>query len=380
MAASLASHAQSKGNAPGSLEWLEELRAEMAVAWESSGRGKLDGCRIVESIERPYSHVHILETRSPSGSGQVVAKSTVHDPINQPCWDRQVQASVEYEVLEHLHSRFDPLPGLAVPKPICVLPERDTFVMDFVRGSLLADSHSALRWFSPRIAFKMLGSDYQRLGTWLARFQEFTKPEQGDASCLNGIEERIRLRLERIDQARDQRLPTDLVMTVDRRLKALLKEAGGGPIPIAGRHGDFGPWNSIVNERQASQCGASREITVLDFMGYAREPRPLDVINVLHFLEHESQSITTSPRRAREIQQRFLYGYASQKVYSRPLLVLCEFHARVYGVLGCLSARTDRRHHQWHQDKSLRRNIAWLLDEHAPGVWQHLQFRSRIKA
>ncbi|MDA7977331.1 MAG: hypothetical protein MPJ50_01020 [Pirellulales bacterium] len=380
MTSSLASDLHDSACAPGSPEWLEEVRAEMAVAWESLGRGKLEGCEIVESIKRSYSQVHVLEIQSPAGRAQAVAKSTVRDPINKPSWSREIQASVEFEILEHLHARFDPLPGLAVPRPICVLPERDTFIMDFVPGSLLAESHSALRWFSPRLAFKMMGSDYQRLGTWLAKFQEFTKPEQGDASHLQGIEGRIRLRLERIQQAQDRRIPSHLVATAERRLKSLLDEAAGESIPIAGRHGDFGPWNSIVSDDQASGRDVSREIVVFDFMGYAREPRPLDAINVLYFLEHESQSIVTSPRRARDVQQRFLYGYASQEVYSRPLLVLCEFHARVYSIWGCLSMPTDRRHHKWQQNKSLRRNIAWLLDERAPGVWQDLQSRTRIKA
>lgn len=385
MTASLAPNPTPNAQKPGSPAWLDIVRAELAVAWEESGRGKLEGCDIAEVIERPFSFVHMLDVVSPAGTTRLVAKSTVRDPMNQPFWDRQVQATVEFEILEHLHSRFDSLPGLSVPRPVCVMPELDTFVMERVGGAPLDAGHTALRHFASRESFKILGADYQRLGSWLARFQSFTKPGEGDASCLEGLEERIRLRLAKIAEANDPRVPSHFVANAERRLAALLQEAAAEPLPIAGRHGDFGPWNVLVSEgvfapgQPIANPRAARELVVIDFMGYSREPRPLDAINVLHFLETESGNITTSPRRVRELQKRFLYGYASQEVYSRPLLVLCEFHARVYSTWGCLSTPVQRRHHRWQQNKALQRNMNWLQAENAPGVWQDLQIRSRIK-
>lgn len=369
MTSSLAKPLEATPPAPGSAAWLDALRTELAAAWEESGRGKFESCQVVGEIERPYSRIHFLEVQSPSGRVPVVAKSTIRDPMNRPAWDRQVQAKVEFEILEHLRSRFETLPGLGVPRPICVLPELDTFVMERISGIALADEHAALRRLAPQPAFEILGSHYERLGMWLARFQEFTKPGSGDQSSLGGIAERVRLRLDRIAGAASSRVPRDFTRHVEERLVKLLSQATDDVVPIAGRHGDFGPWNVMISTSGAAPSATS-ELHVLDFMGYAREPRPLDALNVLYFLTHEARNLLTSPVRSRDLQRRFLRGLNSQLKYSRPLLLLCELHARVYGVWDCLSTPALRMHHRWQQRKALKQDIAWLLADAAPGLWQ----------
>lgn len=372
-----------KTTALGSPEWLAWLRVELARAWEDGGRGRLLDCRITKTIKRPYSEVRFLEVSTPAGTSQVVAKSTVPDPMNRPFWERQVQATVEYEILAHAHQQFEPVPGISVPQPICVVPELDTFVMEFVAGTELSQGHAALRYFSSRHATQLLSADYARLGRWLNKFQQVTKPTEGDASHLDGIRERISLRLDKINEQQDKRVPHDFVSQVEKRLESLLAEAACHAIPIAGRHGDFGPWNVFVNDRQNAQHTTSRptspqrsperELIVMDFMGYAREPRPLDAINVLHFLDKEGAGLVSSRALSRVVQRQFLRGLNWQLVCSQPLLELCELHARVYSVWGALSATPDRWHHKLQENKFLRRCIAWLQQPSMPGVWQLLQ-------
>ena len=356
------------------------LRVELAAAWEAADRGPLVDVQVAKVIKRPFSEIRFLDVSTQSGACRVVAKSTVRDPMNRPFWDRQVQATVEYEILDHLYGQFEQLQGLSVPRPLCVIPELDTFVMQHISGSELVAQHRALRSFSSAANFQALEQNYRALGGWLGSFQEFTKPGHGDESHLQGIVERIQLRLEKIDAAGDSRIPAELLSHVNRRMETLVQQAAGEEIPIAGRHGDFGPWNVMVSHTEISDqnhiAGSHRvanELVVLDFMGYAREPRPLDAINLLLFLKHESHSIVASGRRARALQHSFLKGLNWQLPCSVPLLQLCELHARVYAVWGCLSTPGHRWHHRSQQKKHLRDSIAWLLHDSAPGVWHLLQ-------
>ncbi|MCK5245044.1 MAG: hypothetical protein KAJ90_07215, partial [Desulfobacterales bacterium] len=137
-------------------------------------------------------------------------KTTVHHPVNRAITERENQAVVEYNILKLLYPKFETVAGCSVPRPLLVLPEIETYVMEFVEGKLLMDEFKFTRLLSAQTRFRVLKKHINHCGQWLKYFQEFTEIHTADFRALNGVIERAEHRLKLIEESGDPRCPKNL--------------------------------------------------------------------------------------------------------------------------------------------------------------------------
>jgi hypothetical protein len=307
---------------------LSVLRDSLAEWLLQEEREMLRTLEVVRILRRPYSSVVFLRAVTQKGNRQLVAKTIALHPENRGITDRANQAVVEYEILRALWPRFSAVERCGVPRPLAVLPEAQTYVMEYVEGRLLSDELRHARRLSSRAGFNRLCDSYYECGRWLRLFQGFTGSRRVTPDALDGILERCAVRLRAISEAKDSRWPSSLSEEVTAFLAEQRAALAGEEILVAGRHGDFGPWNVL-----AGPDG----ITVIDFLGYEEEPVALDILSMLMVLENERRCLSASPRRISVLEHRFLEGFGTLPQVQRPVYLICETLLRISSIWGCIS-------------------------------------------
>jgi hypothetical protein len=331
---------------------IEEIRAALAEYSLRTGRGSLQTCDVLHARQRKFSTVVFLRVRTSRGEEQLVAKTTTPHPENSTVKGCEQQAVVEYNVLQRLFSRFQDVAHCSVPRPVLVLPALDTYVMEYVAGTLLTEQHRHARYFASGRAFAALCDCYFHSGRWLRHFQEFTGKRLSGPECAGDLLQRCDFRLQLIEQSRDRRCPGELRSVVMELLERHYARLANDRIPVAGRHGDFGPWNILTG---------SRGVTVLDFFGFQDDPVPIDLFSMFMALENEARCWTSSRKRLARLRQRFLDGYGPLPGVPPPLLTICETLRRVSNIGRCLVQRTKWPRRQLEDHFSMKADIAWLL-------------------
>jgi len=118
---------------------LTELRTALAGHFARMEKESVEDLCVSNIIRRPYSTVLFLTVKTDRHTRRLVAKRIVHHPENKAVSARENQAVVEFNILQHLYARFEPMPGCSVCRPVVVLPALETVVIEFVEGTLLAD-------------------------------------------------------------------------------------------------------------------------------------------------------------------------------------------------------------------------------------------------
>lgn len=275
-----------------------------------------DTCiKIVRVLPRPFSTITFIDVNTPDTCHQYVAKQTKYDPRNARLLKQANQSLVEYQQLEKLYPRLEEEKGIAVPKPILVLPEWDTYIMEFVEGNTLADLEIASRIGYKRDKFRALVLYYNLLGQWTAKFHE-----------INGIyhapldeEEFFFTRTKELFEMANKTCQRSLIQKVQSRLlkkiDGYLSRLQGCHVPYTIVHSDFGPWNIMANKKR---------ITVFDFMGSQKGPWPRDVMDIDIHLEHISYNLCASRSRARHMRDAFWSGYGPRPECPQEWTDLCK--------------------------------------------------------
>jgi Phosphotransferase enzyme family len=332
---------------------LRLLRDRLVECLQQEERETLRALDVVRILRRPYSSVAFLRAVTHKGSRQLVAKTIAFHPENRGITDRTNQAVVEYEILRALWPQFSAVERCGVPRPLAVLPELQTYVMECVEGRLLSDELRHARRLASRWGFDGLCNSYYECGRWLRFFQEFTGSRRVAPDALDGILERCRVRLRAISEAKDSGWPPGLNEEVTAFLAEQRASLAGEEILVAGRHGDFGPWNVLAG---------SDGITVIDFLGYEEEPVALDILSMLVALENERRCLSASPRRVNILQRRFLEGFGRLPQVQRPVYLICETLLRVSIVWGCVSRPVAGIRRRIENYARLKANRQWLQE------------------
>jgi hypothetical protein len=324
-------------------------RVHMELAGYLANNGlDLKGLEILNVIQRPFSIIIFLLARTSAGNQRVVMKKVVHDPINIMITKRQNQAVVEYELLQHLYPKFQEIEGCAVPRPILVIPEIEAFLMEFVEGRLLSEELCHARYWADKSGFRKLQKHYYLCGKWLRHFQEFTGIEMVGAAAFDGLVERCELRLKLIEEVRDSRCPKGLGNRIMDLLQKQLSYLKDGEVMIAGRHGDFGHWNAMVDQNG---------ITVLDFLGFAKEAIVYDILKILISLEFWKNHLVYSNDRLEALRRNLLEGLGGFPAVPLPVVTICEIYHRVSTIYACLSNRGDRWDKRQMRHRALQKNL-----------------------
>jgi Phosphotransferase enzyme family len=333
---------------------LDDVRAALAEHLAREENLRLHSLEISARHPRPFSEVAFLVAHTDRDVRRLVMKTLAHHPENQSVAERANQAVVQYEILSHLYPRFASIRNCSVPKPVLVLPPRDTLLTEFVEGSVLSDELRRARYFSSEIRFAELREWYLHCGRWLKHFQAFTGTRNSGLEALDEMLSRTDHRLTLIENAGDGRCPREVPNQVRRLLLDHRAELAGQPIPVSGCHGDFGPWNVL---------GTPSGVTVLDFFGYQDGPVAEDPLGILFALEQERKCLTANPRRLELLRQSLLDGLSPLPCLPKPLLVICETLHRVRGLWSALSRTSGKLHHRLESRRRLRANLEWLSDD-----------------
>jgi hypothetical protein len=330
---------------------LPLLRNRVAEWLQQEERETLRTLDVVRVLRRPYSSVVFLRAVTQKGNRQLVAKTIAHHQENKGITDRANQAVVEYEILRALWPKFSALQRCGVPRPLTVLPEVQTYVMEHVEGRLLSDELRHARRLASRPSFDRLCDSYCECGRWLRLFQSFTGTRRVAPDALDGILERCAARLRAISDAKDAGWPPSLNGEVTAFLAEQRAALAREKVLVAGRHGDFGPWNVLA---------CANGITVIDFLGYEEEPVALDILSMLLVLENERRCLSASPRRVRILERRFLEGFGTLPQVQRPVYLICETLLRISNVWGCLSRPVAGIRRRIENYARLKANRQWL--------------------
>lgn len=307
---------------------------------------------ISSTINRPYSSVYFLIVATKNRTLQLVLKQIVHHSINSQITLKENQAVVEYNILSQLHAGFQAVPGCAVPKPILVLPEAESYIMEFVPGCLLVENFRFTRLLSAKNGFQELREHVSLCGRWLKHFHSLTGMRHAGLESLCDTMGRAKHRLSLIAELRHPKVPTSFAKEVTDLLSRQCTALQGQNIIVTGRHSDFTPFNVIA---------APHQVTVIDFLGYQMDPVPVDILKFLVFLDDEARSLTAQKGRVDELRSAFLDGYGELPSVPRALVTLCEAMQRIVSLYGHLSPSQRIWHHRIENQITVKAHIKWLV-------------------
>jgi hypothetical protein len=333
---------------------IEAVRTALADHLEKTENDNLVDLEVMSVDPRPFSTIVRLRMKTPRMNKQLVMKTINHHPVNKAITGRENQAVVEYNILKDLHPKFLGVEGCSVPAPVLLIPEIETYLTEFVEGSLLIDEFKYARYFSSKDQFERLKEHYYLCGRWLKHFQEFTGVYYAGFEALGGVIERINHRLNLIAESRNKYCPKNLWAKVTEFVQSQLSKMSERKILVSGRHGDFGAWNIIAGPRG---------ITVFDFLGYRVEPVAVDILKMLMNFEDERKYLAYSKSRIDILKESFLKGFGVLPDVTAPVLAICEVLHRVSSVYGCVSAREERLHRKIERYLCLKNNLDWLTND-----------------
>jgi hypothetical protein len=330
---------------------VESLKRSLSDYYARTFREELRNLTPVKVIPRPFSTVIFLQAESPGGVRKFVAKTVAHHPANVSVTRAKNQSVVEYEILSRLHARYHDVPRCSVPQPILVVPELETYIMGFVEGEVLVNGLRHARFFASPKRFEELCRHYFDCGTWLRHFQEFTGIRRGGPESFQSVLSRCRERLQRLEEAGAGRVPSGFCAAVEHWLDREVRELEGQTVEVAGRHGDFGPWNVIAG---------TDGITVIDFLGYTEEPLLIDVAQWLGAIADEEACFLNSSKRIARLRDQFLRGYAREVDFGARAFVICEAVQRIISMLTWVLHPGERIHRRWEARRLLKGHLRWF--------------------
>jgi len=306
---------------------------------------------VIRTFERLFSRVVIVKIHTTQDSQFMVVKTIGHHPINIGITGKENQAVVEYNVLNYLYPKFSKIKECSVPRPILVIPDIDSFVMEFVAGAPLDHELDYARYFSSRLNFQKLSKNFHQVGYWLKNFQQFVGFQRQKEGGLQTIMERCEQRLKVIEELNTGSIPKDFRKRVQSILDQQLSRLSGREILVSGRHGDFGPWNIIAR---------SDGITVIDFLGYALEPVAVDIIKMLINFEDEMKNVTYNPQKVKTLRQAFLEGYGPLPEVETEVSYIIEILYRVSSIYASLYNTNLPFHRRIEKHRCLQTHLRWF--------------------
>ncbi len=325
-----------------------------ALARQSGGQSdeQIRSIEVLQQIPRPYSVVSFLAISTDSGSYRLVLKRMTNNPLNTSIVETSDQAAVEYGILTKMHPEFVEIERCSVPRPILALPEINAYIMEFVEGDVLADRLMFVHYLASRTNFRQLQDHFHDCGRWLRHFQQSNGRRLAAVSGIDNVVVRAHDRLRLIEESANRHCPKDFRKRATDFIEKQVQSLANTEILVTGRHGDFGPWNTL-----AGPGG----VTVIDFFGFCEDPLPVDVLSMLVYLESISHDIANSPARCRTLQKKFLAGFGPVPKVPKSLVLLCEAQQRIQQIASKVIANQKGVFSRWERSRSLRANIDWFL-------------------
>jgi len=240
-------------------------------------------------------HSEILEFESLERSpGVVVKRITNHVP------PEEAEAVVvrEFESLRCLRMQLPPQLLATVPKPLMVLRNSTSLVLEALSGKPLNIilKREANTLVGPLRRTRMLSLGLLA-GRWLKALHEATsrKTSRHDSTEFLGMLE------SRLERCRTAGMADDLIETTRRVLSDTSHRIEGQPLPAAARQGDFIPQNILVDGDQ---------LRVVDFENFCQSDSIYqDIATFCAYVQALSAVPYYSQRALRKLRQGFLHAY-----------------------------------------------------------------------
>lgn len=332
---------------------LQSVHTRLADHFQAQEAETLWNLSIDQTYERSFSTVSFLRAETSAGVRQLVMKKVAHHPINLNITRKQNQAVVEYEILQDLYPKFQEVEGCAVPRPILVIPELEILVMELVQGYSLSEKLDNARYLAKRSEFEHLKRYYYLCGRWLHYFQTFTGIEASGIDSFDDMLKRFEHRLLLIEQTTNSTCPSELRNHTLRLIEKHLLLLDGTPVLIAGRHGDFGHWNVIVGQEG---------VTVIDFLGYRKEPVVYDPLKILLSFETWKKNPLFNKQRLHHVELAFIEGFGHHIDAPFPVKLICTIYHRVCDILACITNPGQHLQDRIMKKRLLRHNFNILLE------------------
>lgn len=305
----------------------------------------------IRIIEKPFSSVKILRLVTSKEIRQLVMKTTIHHPVNEAISKSINQSVVEYNILKDLYPKYESIAKCSIPRPIVIIPEMDTFIIEYIQGELLLDQLRYANYFASKKIFNVLKQQFYYSGCWLKYFQSFTGTSASGIESFDTTIERIEYRIRALHDGNDPRWDKDLGRRIKKYLEGQLKLSVREKIFITGRHGDFGPWNIIGN---------NEGICVIDFFGYKMDLIPLDFQKMLIFFEDSKYEFLYNKSRIQELMDSFKDGYGTLPYVPDNIIDICQLLHRVCSVYGNIYGSQNKLHQKIERNRCIKSNMIIL--------------------
>lgn len=316
-------------------------------------------------LRKPFSETTFLTAVTQRGIHRLVAKRQLAHPANTALVREPDQASVEFGILQLLHGKFTSIPHCAAPRPIACLPAVNTVVMEHVDGELLVDRFRAVHYLGGRRRLDALKTAYFNCGLWLRCFQKFTGMRPAGPDALRDVLIRCHERLRMIEEAGHRAWSKQLHYQTAELMQRCADNLQGEDLLETGRHGDFGPWNVIVNRGN---------VTVIDFYGYRFGLVPIDALKMLVYLESVGLEIPNSAQRVQALQRAFLAGLGPAPAFPAALLLLCETMHRIAVIAGVVAAPQRPWLRRVLDRPVVQANVHWLINRaNDAALWRRMR-------
>lgn len=301
--------------------------------------------------ERSFSIVMFINITTDKSIYKYVSKTVLHHYVNKKITEETNQALVEYNLLKELYPKYKKIDGCSVPKPVMVIPEIETMIMEYVNGELLVNESRFARYLASKKHFSILNDHYYKLGQWLKYFHQFSGITKSDKRLVLKAVDKCKDRLGLIMSLQDSRIPLQFDSIFLSLLNRQIDDLGESDVLSTGRHSDFGGWNVIVN---------NEGVVVIDFLGYETDLLTLDIQKMLMNFEDEKNYFTYSNKRLNDLRKAFLNGYGPLPNIPKPILILSESLYRISSIWGTISNKDLQFHHKVERNICLKKNINWF--------------------
>ncbi|MDG2382744.1 MAG: hypothetical protein P8N76_13825 [Pirellulaceae bacterium] len=308
---------------------------------------------LLSTEKRNCSTIYQLKVTLADRDEHLVCKRIVDNEQNRLFRHRGNAAQVEYDALCRMHRTLSSNRAFGVPKPRAVFPDSNSFLMDYTSGVSVETVFPALRLTASRNAIGHALDVFRKSGAWLRCFQSLNQEFSDDKSVLDATLRHCDDRLQMIIDECDAALPTEFRSRTLRKIESWVRRIDG-PIGVANCHGDFGPWNLMMDQDR---------LIVFDFFAFRHDCQLTDLLGMLIYLESQSDAPSFSSRRVTRLQAAFLQGFFPETPLDPNLIAVCEAHQRIRRIHDCVMQRPVKWSDQYRLKRTLRKNIDWLCED-----------------
>ncbi len=238
-----------------------------------------------------------------------------------------------------------------VPRPIGLVADGRALVMQRIEAPSLESLWPGVHHDARRRSLERLERHFHRLGTWLRACQTPLFSTGWSDCWLGDLLRHATFRLNQLESVCDRPVLQAVRRSLEHHFERV-SAAGELKLALTRCHGDFGPWNVLVD---------GDHLTVLDFACSRPQLPNYDLLAMLVFLEDEQSTVRHSATRLRRLQKSLLTGYRATVETPSYATAMCEGLHRICRLQDCWQHPSPSWLQRVRDRHASERHLAWLL-------------------